>query len=102
MNQKIFVKICKKLSSEHLIDQIDLIDFFLDLQEEIKNFNSNFKCYDLLQDIANTDEAWFYSASLPDLILMFDRVRDAVHNSGRLLELLFPNLDKEFFDLLSK
>ena len=98
--EKTFKKIVKNLAQAHLINIVDLIDFLLDVREKVGAFDENLRCFGILRNLKETEENWFYSASQNELIVMFDRVKDAVHNSGYLLELLFPNLNKEFFDQL--
>jgi len=100
--EKLFVKIAKKLSNTCLIDSIDLIVFLLEFREKINGFDENFRCFSLLKDIKETEEEWFYSASKNDLIVLFDNIRNSAHCSGYLLEYFFPNLNKDFFDNLSK
>jgi len=100
--EKLFVKIAKKLSKPYLISSIDLVEFLLEIREKIDGFDENFRCFPLLKDIKETGEEWFYSASKNDLIVLFDNVRNSAHCSGYLLEYFFPNLNKDFFDNLSK
>ena len=100
--EKLFKKIGKNLFKPYLINPINLIDFLLDIKEKVDEFDENFRCFSILKDLKETEEEWFYSASQTELIIMFDNIRDAVHNSGFLLEYFFPNLEKTFFDKLSE
>ena len=99
--EKLFKKIIKNIAEPYLINTVDLIDFLLDFREKIDESNETFRYFQILKDIKDINEEWFYLASQNELIIMFDRIRDIIHHSNETFRCFFPNLKKSYFYMIT-